>query len=103
MTEREEIRQEEVLVEQEGGPLRNAPWWLVSAGLHAVIMLAATLVAMERLYAVDPGDMTVLVHSPPATPLITEIPHTPDAPPGAPVKDDVNDNIKNETIIWDPT
>jgi hypothetical protein len=104
MTEKEEVREDEVVVvEPSEGPLRNAPWWLVSVGIHVVILLGATLVAIEKLYAVDPGDMTVMVHSTPTTPLFTEIPKTPDAPPGAPVKDDVNDNVRNEKIIWDPT
>src|SRR5678810_105413 len=99
MTEKEETREDGVVVvEHSEGPLRNAPWWLVSVGIHVVILLGATLVAIEKLYAVDPGDMTVMVHSAPTTPLITEIPKTPDAPPGAPVKDDVNDNVRNEKI-----
>jgi hypothetical protein len=31
----------------------NTPWWLVSAGLHLVILLGATLVSIERLMAVE--------------------------------------------------
>jgi len=103
MTDHEETRNEDVVVEQAAGPLRNAPWWMVSVGIHVVLMLAATLVAMERLYALDPGDITVTVHPTPTTPLITDIPHIPDAPPGAPIKDTVDANVKNEPIIWDPT
>src|SRR5262252_3407751 len=97
MTDKNDMREDEVVVvERTEGPLRNAPWWLVSVGIHVVIMMAATLVAIEKLYAVDPGDITVMVHSASAAPPSTEIPKTPDAPPGAPVKDDVNDNIRNE-------
>ena len=104
MTEQDGIRDEEVVVErEERGVLRNAPWWLVSAGIHVVIMMAATLVAMERLYAVDPGDMTVLVHSAPPSPLITEIVKTPDALPGLPIKDNVEVDTKEVLKFWDPT
>src|SRR5690349_10837717 len=31
----------------------NPPWWFVSAGLHLVVLLAATLVTIERLSAVQ--------------------------------------------------
>jgi hypothetical protein len=55
---------EEVVVQQEGGWLSNAPWWLVSAGLHAVLILGATLIAIERLIAVDEGQVTVMVSQP---------------------------------------
>jgi hypothetical protein len=54
---------EDVIVQQTGGWFSNAPWWLVSAGLHAVLILGATLVALERLIPVDDGDMSVLVSS----------------------------------------
>src|SRR5439155_1171623 len=41
MTEQEEDprdHQEEVVVQQSGGILSNTPWWLVSAGIHAVLI-----------------------------------------------------------------
>ena len=103
MTDKHETQEDGVVVEREGGPLRNAPWWLVSVGLHVVIMLGATLIAIERLYAVDPGDMTVLVHSAQPMPLIDEIPIVKDAPPGAPLKDDVEANINKDRLFYDPT
>jgi len=31
----------------------NTPWWLLSAGIHAVLLLGAALIYVERLYAVD--------------------------------------------------
>ena len=31
----------------------NAPWWLISAGFHAVLLLGATLVAMEQLVEIE--------------------------------------------------
>src|SRR6516162_6001516 len=41
--------------------IRNAPWWLISAGLHAVLILAAALVYVERLVEVDEGAVEVLI------------------------------------------
>ncbi|HEV3026339.1 MAG TPA: hypothetical protein VG457_02145, partial [Planctomycetota bacterium] len=43
--------------------LRNAPWWLISAGLHAVLILGAALVYVERMVAVDEGAVEVLLTS----------------------------------------
>jgi len=104
MSDHEEIREDGAVgVEQESGPMRNAPWWLVSVGIHVVLMLAATLVAIEKLYAIDPGDITVLVHSAPPAPLFTEIPHAPDAPPGAKLEDKVEANVNNDRLFYDPT
>src|SRR5688572_7670443 len=31
----------------------NTPWWLVSAGVHLVILLVATLVTIERIMATE--------------------------------------------------
>jgi hypothetical protein len=104
MTDKEETREDEGMVaEAPVGPMRNAPWWLVSVGIHVVLMLAATLVAIEKLYAIDPGDVTVVIHSTPAVPLISEIPKTPDAPPGIPIKD--HSDVKTNEVLefWDPT
>lgn len=53
----------EVVIEQSAGWFSNTPWWLVSAGLHAVLILGATLVAMERLQQLDDDQVTVLVSS----------------------------------------
>src|SRR5678809_980864 len=33
--------------------LNNTPWWLISAGLHAVFLMGAALVYVERLMALD--------------------------------------------------
>ena len=38
-----------------GGWLSAMPWWLVSAGLHLVILLVATLVTIEQLMAIEGG------------------------------------------------
>ncbi|MBI3856085.1 MAG: hypothetical protein HY293_10395, partial [Planctomycetes bacterium] len=52
---------EEVVVQQSSSWFSNAPWWLVSVGLHAVLILGATLIAIERLIAVDNGEVSVMV------------------------------------------
>jgi hypothetical protein len=33
--------------------LNNTPWWLISAGLHAVFLMGAALIYVERLMALD--------------------------------------------------
>ena len=66
MTEEEKDLHEdqEAVIEQSTGWFSNAPWWLVSAGIHAVLVLGATLIAIERLIAVEPGEMSVMVTGP---------------------------------------
>ena len=41
--------------------LSNAPWWLLSAGAHVVLLLGAALVYVERSMAVDDAAISVLV------------------------------------------
>jgi len=48
--------------------LANSPWWFISAALHAVLLLAAALVCIERLVPVDEG--TLLIHVRAAAPLL---------------------------------
>jgi hypothetical protein len=43
------------------GWLSNTPWWFVSAGLHLVLLLIATLVTIERYMATDGGGVSVNV------------------------------------------
>jgi len=65
-------RQEEVLVQGQQGWLANAPWWLISVGIHAVLVLGATLVAIEKLVAIDEGEVAVVVTAKSA-PVVAEI------------------------------
>jgi hypothetical protein len=39
--------------------ISNAPWWLISAGIHAVILMGAALVIIERAFAVDTPPIVV--------------------------------------------
>jgi hypothetical protein len=43
------------------GWLSNAPWWLISAGLHAVLLLAGALVYVERTIEIDEGAVEVRI------------------------------------------
>jgi hypothetical protein len=54
------------------GLLRNAPWWLLSAGLHAVLILAAALIYVEKLVDIDEGAVEVVLTTRAAGP-VTEI------------------------------
>ncbi|HVR85325.1 MAG TPA: prenyltransferase/squalene oxidase repeat-containing protein, partial [Planctomycetota bacterium] len=62
----------EVVIEQTAGWFSNAPWWMVSVGIHAVLILGATLVAIENLIAVDGGETLVQVTRA-AAPVIQEL------------------------------
>src|SRR6476620_12652720 len=53
--------QEEVVVQGRQGWLSNAPWWMVSVGIHAVLVLGATLVAIEHLEAVEKGPTEITI------------------------------------------
>src|SRR5712671_6822530 len=67
-----EDQQEEVVVQGKQSWLANAPWWLISVGIHAVLILGATLVAIERLVAIDEGEVAVVVTAKSA-PVVAEI------------------------------
>jgi hypothetical protein len=43
------------------GWLPNAPWWLISAGLHVVLLLAGALIAVERSIAIEEGAVDVRI------------------------------------------
>jgi hypothetical protein len=58
--------QEEVLVQGKESWMANSPWWLVSAGIHAVLLLGASLYAIDRLIPVD-EIVDVLVRNTPQT------------------------------------
>jgi len=40
----------------------NSPWWLISAGIHAVLMLGAGLVAIERMVDIQVMACPILIH-----------------------------------------
>src|SRR6185369_15747515 len=70
--EGQEEPQEEVVVQGKQGWLANAPWWLISVGIHAVLILGATLIAIEKLVAIDEGEVAVVV-SARSAPVVAEI------------------------------
>src|SRR6185295_9719830 len=106
MTEEErddrEDREEVVLEQQSTSWLSNAPWWLVSAGIHAVLILGATLVAIEKLIAIDDGQVSVMV-SAPRRDVIAEIERPRDIfeRKGIP-KDEPNTNPTQDVAIFFP-
>ena len=53
MDDEEVLAQEEVVVQGKESWLANSPWWLVSAGIHAVLLLGASLYAIDKLVPVD--------------------------------------------------
>ncbi|HLY12474.1 MAG TPA: hypothetical protein VKW04_24435 [Planctomycetota bacterium] len=62
----------ELVIEQKGAWFTNAPWWMVSVGIHAVLILGATLVAIESLVAIEEPPTRIEVSRPPS-PVIPEL------------------------------
>ena len=81
--------------------IENAPWWLVSAGLHAVLILGAALIYVERLMAVD-TNIIVIGCPGPLPPPITDIPRDVVGERTSPVEPDPTSEI-NQPFVFDPT
>ncbi len=47
--------------------LSTAPWWLISAGIHVILLLVATLVYIERCASIDETQITIQVTPPRVT------------------------------------
>src|SRR6185503_1184145 len=99
---RDDQEQEVVLEQQPGGWFSNAPWWLVSAGIHAVLVLGATLIAIERAFTIDDGEVAVVVSGAPKQ-VFQEIERPRDVfnRPGLP-KDDATTAPTEEPAIFFP-
>ncbi len=98
-----EVAENVAVVEADsGGMIANAPWWLVSGGVHVVILLAATLVYVERLMAIDDAGLVVAV-TPPSAAVVNEIEKPRDTfeRRGIPT-DQPNDTDSTEPIIFFP-
>jgi hypothetical protein len=54
----------EIIVQEERSWISNAPWWFISAGIHLVILLIATLVFIERHLAIEAGEVSLMVTAP---------------------------------------
>src|SRR2546427_7198042 len=52
--------------------LRNSPWWLVSAGFHLVVLLAAALIYVERAIAIEDTIGIEIVSSGPQAKVLPE-------------------------------
>jgi hypothetical protein len=84
------------------GWIRNAPWWLISAGLHVVLLLGAALVYIERSMGLEDGAVEVQLTTRPAGAL-SEIERPRDVfeRKGIP-KDDVTSSPTDEPAIFFP-
>src|SRR5438876_681653 len=67
-----ELPQEEVVLQGDQGWLANSPWWLISTGIHAVLLLAASLYYIEKNMPIDDSEVAVVVGTKPP-PLMQEI------------------------------
>jgi hypothetical protein len=74
-----EFEKPALVLEKPAGLLSNTPWWMVSVGIHLVLLLAATLIAIEQLHAIsDPDPDVRLRPDVPQGPIFDKI----EAPPG---------------------
>ena len=80
----------------------NTPWWLVSAGLHLVVLLIATLVTIERLMATEAPIIEIGIASPSPVSGIAEIDRTVDATAEQVVKHDESRVETQEKRYFNP-
>jgi hypothetical protein len=57
----EEVLEEEVVVQGKESWMAHSPWWLISAGIHAVLLLGASLYAIDRLVPLEDNEVAVVV------------------------------------------
>src|ERR1043165_8851885 len=100
--EGQEEQQEEVVVQGQQGWLANSPWWLISTGIHAVLLLAASLYYIEKNMPIDDSEVAVVVGAKSA-PVVQEIERPRDVfeRKGIP-KDDQVANPTDEPAIFFP-
>src|SRR5437773_3323272 len=100
--EETDLAQEEVVVQGNESWLANSPWWLVSTGLHAVMLLAASLYYIEKNMPIDDSEVAVVVGAKSA-PVVQEIERPRDMfeRRGIP-KDDQVSNPTDEPAIFFP-
>jgi len=83
--------------------LNNTPWWLISAGLHAVFLMGAALVYVERLMAIDLPPIVILPRDPVLPPVIPDPENIRDVftHKGIP-SDDTVKSTNDDPVIWFP-
>ncbi len=80
--------------------LANAPWWLISAGLHVVLLLTTTLVYIEKMHQIDEGEVIITVHpTPPPAIVELEKPRDVVERDGIP-RDDVTEQTEEKAIFF---
>jgi hypothetical protein len=83
------------------GWLGNTPWWLISAGLHALLVLGTALVYMERSMPVDDGSVEVIL-SARSGPLAPEIDRPRDVFERKGIPKDEASSVTDEPAIFFP-
>jgi len=84
------------------GWLSNTPWWFVSAGIHLVVLLVATLVTIERIMAVDGGGVEIEFSRGFASPPIQELERDVEKFNRKYLPGDEVENRSIEPPIWNP-
>ncbi|HLY08124.1 MAG TPA: prenyltransferase/squalene oxidase repeat-containing protein [Planctomycetota bacterium] len=80
----------------------NTPWWLISAGIHAVLILGAGLVAIERMVEIEVMASPIVVR-PPGDPQLPEEPRIRDVTGQHRTPLDIDQPVTEELFAIDPT
>ncbi len=83
--------------------LGNAPWWLISAGVHVAILLMATLVYIEKCSSIDDAEFIIHVNPPPSPVLDSIQPFgETDTPPSVETDPQAPDTVTEQPAIFFP-
>jgi len=86
----------------DSGWLATTPWWLVSAGLHLVLLLVATLFYVERFASVEAGGVAITLSRTGAT-LFEDVERRADTFQRDGIPKETPSDSSEEKIIFDPT
>src|SRR5258706_9904837 len=89
------------VTQEEPGALANAPWWLISAGIHIVLLLGATLVVVDRMIQIEDGETVVSV-APKTSTIINEVERPRDVFERKGIPKDDNSQPTEEPAIFFP-
>ncbi|HKS16030.1 MAG TPA: prenyltransferase/squalene oxidase repeat-containing protein, partial [Planctomycetota bacterium] len=82
------------------GWLSNTPWWFVSAGIHLVVLLVASLVTIERMMALEGGDVIFQLSPPSTGNVIHELVRDKDTPGQQKIPHETNQITEEKSIVF---
>jgi hypothetical protein len=76
LEDEKDIALEEAVVQGQASWFANSPWWLISAGIHAVLLLGASLWAIEKIIPYGEDEIPIAFsRTPPKVDLPDDRPH----------------------------